>query len=163
MTNSWNLRTAGAVALVATLFISCADSSWEAVRRRDSVAAYNQFLRDHPNSSYADEARQRLEFRRIRTIPSVHGYENFLAQFPNSPLRPELKAFIEPKFFERARAANTGDGYRQFLALYPSGEYYDRSLGNLEYVERVRGNPSPSVLRRFAAEHPDSDFAVEAR
>lgn len=163
ITNSWNLGTATAVALAATLLISCADSSWEAVRRRDTVAGYNQFLRDHPNSSYADEARQRLEFRRIRTIPSIHGYENFLAQFPDSKLLPELKEFIEPKFFERARAINTTDGYRQFLALYPAGEYYDRALGNMQYVEHVRGDASPPALERFVAEHPDSDFADEAR
>lgn len=163
MTNSWNLRTAGAVALAAALFVSCADSSWEAVRKRDTVAAYNQFLRDHPNSAYADEARQRLEFRRIRTIPSIHGYENFMAQFPNSPLLPELKEFIEPKFFERARGINTPEAYREFLALYPSGEYYDRAFGNMVYVERVRGNASSTALERFMAEHPDSDFAVEAR
>jgi hypothetical protein len=154
---------AGAVAIAASLIFGCADSSWDAVRNRDTVAAYNQFLRDHPNSGYADEARQRLEFRRIRTIPSIHGYENFLAQFPNSSLRPELKAFIEPKFFERARSTNTGDAYRQFLALYPSGESYDRALGNLEYVERVRPTANAASLERFVVEHPDSDFAAEAR
>lgn len=30
-------------------------------------------------------------------------------------------------------------------------------------MERVRGTPSPSSLDRFVAEHPDSDFASEAR
>ena len=163
MTNSWNLRTASAVALVASLLMGCADRSWEAVCRRDTIAGYNQFLRDHPSSSYVDEARQRLEFRRIRTLPSIQGYEGFLERFPDSMLRPELKAFIEPKFFEHARTRNTADAYREFLALYPSGEFYDRGLGNLEYVDRVRGNPSPSALERFVAEHPDSDFSTEAR
>ena len=157
-----NLGTAGAVALLAVA-LGCADSSWEAVRERDTIAAYNQFLRENPKSSYADEAEQRLELSRIKTIPSVRGYQAFVRDYPHSVLIPELKAFIEPKFFESARAENTGEAYRQFLAMYPAGEYYDQVVGNLEYVEHVRGQATQSRLRRFVDQHPDSDFAAEAK
>ncbi len=60
VSKSLNLRVAGAVALAIAVFVGCVSSSWDAVRKRDTVAAYNQFLRDHPNSSYAAEARQRM-------------------------------------------------------------------------------------------------------
>ncbi|MBW2415068.1 MAG: hypothetical protein JRG76_11230 [Deltaproteobacteria bacterium] len=156
------LGTTGAVALLA-LALGCADSSWDAVRKRDTVAAYNQFLREHPNSSFADEAEQRLELRRIKTIPSIQGYETFVSKFPDSALIPELRAFIEPRFFERARAENSPDAYRQFLAMYPNGELYDKAVGNLDYVENVRGRATPSRLQGFVDHHPDSDFSAEAK
>jgi hypothetical protein len=163
MRNLWKLRTAGAMALMALLVVACADSSWEAVRKKNTVAAYHQFLRDKPDSEHAGEARERLEFLRVSTHPTIGSYERFRQEYPNSPLVAELKSQLEPLFFKVAREANTPEAYRHFASLYPNGQLLGRAMGNLAYVETVRVAPTPVALRGFIETHVESDFVDEAQ
>jgi len=107
MRNLWDLRTAGAMTLMALLVVACADSSWEAVRNKNTVAAYHQFLRDKPDSEHATAARERLEYLRVSTHPTMGAYHGFRQNYPGSPLIAELKSQLEPLFFDVERSANT--------------------------------------------------------
>jgi hypothetical protein len=163
MRNLWDLRTAGAMTLMALLVVACADSSWEAVRNKNTVAAYHQFLRDKPDSEHAGEARERLEYLRVSTHPTIGAYEGFRQDYPTSPLIAELKSQLEPLFFAVARQANTPEAYRHFASLYPNGQLLGRAMGNLAYVETVRAAPTAVALRGFIETHVDSDFVAEAQ
>lgn len=157
------VRTAGAMALLATLGAGCAGNSWEVVRERDTVAAYNRFVRENPEASQVDNAYERIEFLRVRTAPSLERYHQFAGSFPRSEMLDELGRIMEPKFFEAARAANTSASYRDFMARYPTGELLAKARGNLSYVASVRNEPIEPVLGAFIDAHPESDFVEEAR
>ena len=115
------VRVAGLMTLAVALVTGCADSSWDGARRKDTVGAYHQFLRDHPNSSYATQARERLGFMRVKNLPTLEGFEEFESVYPQSPLTSELRVLVEPLYFEQARSANSGHSYRTFLSRYPNG------------------------------------------
>jgi hypothetical protein len=156
------LRSAIA-ALVCVLLCACAGGAWERVRREDTVAAYHGYLRDHPDSEHAAQARARLALVRLRHKPTAEGYDAFRAEFPEPALLAELQPVVEPVVFERVRATGTADAYRAFLAEFPSGELAARAKGNLEFLEAKGFGARPEELSAFAQRHPASDFAVEAR
>lgn len=157
------LRCASALTAVSLLTLACADTSWEAARRADTVAAYHQFLRDNPKSARVLEAEERIEFLRVRNRPGVEAFTRFETLYRDSPWLPDLAVVAEPHFFEKARAESTPSSYREFLRRYPKGQLTKRARGNLEYVDRVQHEATGPVLREFLNAFPDSDFAPEAR
>jgi hypothetical protein len=149
-------------ALVAT-GLGCAGSAWEHARTDDTAAAYAAFLRDHPNSEYSDEARARSALTRVRKHPTPAGFEAFREKFADSGLVAELRPHVEGAYFDRARATGTAEAYRHYLDEMPDSSHHARALGNAEYLEADGFAASPDALRAFAASHPESDFAREAK
>jgi hypothetical protein len=133
------------------------------VRARDTVPGYTRFLRSNADSPHAAEARERIEFLRVRTQKSISAFEEFERQYPQSPWLGELRAELEPLYFERARQANTPQAYRDFLAAFPDGALAPQALGNLVYIQEVRPYLATASLDQFVRDHPDSDFAGEAQ
>jgi hypothetical protein len=157
------IRAVGLVALAVSFGSGCMETSWASARRSDTVAAYNQFIRDHPDSRFLDSARERMDYLRVKTFQTVEVYEEFARRHPKSELLPELQATVEPLFFERARTANTPQAYAEFLSLYPEGRLRPKAEGNEHYVQTVLRNPTAEALRSFVAAYPESDFAAEAQ
>ena len=136
------VRIVGALSLVAATTLGCADASWEGTQRTNTVAAYNRYLRNNPDSVHAKAAEERIAFLRVMTHKTIEGYEKFVAAYPSSALTPELKAAMEPLFFERARGINTAAAYQAFLDDYPHGELSRRVKGDLAYVQMTEREPS---------------------
>lgn len=152
-----------AILAVAAILASlgCAGRAWRHALDEDTAAAYHRYLRDHPDSSRADEARARLAFVRVRSKPSVEAFERFEAEHSGSPLVDALRPHVETAFFDAARARGTAEAYRAFLAEFKSGEHARRALGNAVYLEARGFSGDLARLSAFAAEHPESDFAAE--
>jgi len=150
---------------VVLIAFGCVSSNrgWEEARRQDTPGAYHRFLRENPNSSRAEEARERLAFKRLRQKPTADGYEEFREQYPESPFLAEIQPIVEESVFGRARALATSDAYAEFLAEFPDGPNADRAAGNAEFIEKRGFGGNPADLAAFAARHPSSDFATEAR
>jgi hypothetical protein len=157
------LRSSTAVLLVAFCSLACAGGAWERVRNEDTVAAYYGYLRDHPDSDYAVQARARLALVRLRNKPTAEGYDAFRAEFPDPALLSELQPIVEPAVFERTRAVGSPEAYREFLEDFPAGENAPRAQGNLAFLEAKGFGARPAELAAFARQYPASDFAAEAR
>ena len=156
------LRLTGTLVAAAVLVTGCADSSWEGARHKNTVGSYHQFLRDHPSSHHAIEARERLAFLRVVNGPTLEAFEEFQSVYPDSPLTLELRDVVEPLYFELARSSNAPQDYAAFLDRYPDGNLTAKARGNLIYVSNVRDSPTPVSLRQFVDAHPDSDFVNDA-
>jgi hypothetical protein len=142
--------------------VGCARRAWRAALAEDSAAAYSRFLRENPDSKYADLARAHLAFVRVRSRPSFEAFEEFRREFPGSPLIEELAPHVEDAFFERARSIGTAEGYRRFLADFPNSAHVARATGNAAYLEANGFDGDPGRLAEFAVDHPTSDYAAEA-
>lgn len=153
----------GLVLLTLPFGSGCMETSWAAARRTDTVASYNQFIRDHPESRFVGDAQERMDYLRVKTFQTIEVYEEFERRHPKSELLAELQGTVEPLFFERARRANTPRSYTEFLSLYPDGQLRAKAEGNQAYVQTVLRDPSPQALQRFISEYPESDFLVEAK
>jgi hypothetical protein len=157
------LRSPSLLAVVFLGLLACAGTAWQRVRAEDTAAAYHRFLREHPDSEQAPEARARLALVRLRSKPTADGYDAFRVEFPDASFLPELQAIAERSVFERARASGTAEAYRAFLADFGAGEYAERARGNAEFLEAHGFGVRADELAAFAERHPSSDFAVEAR
>ena len=91
---------AGALACLAVFSSAgCAgDSDFDAAVRANSVSAFDDYLRLHPDGAHAAEA---------RTL---------------------LAALVEDREWQRARAAGNSDSYQQYLRGYPSGAHAHDAL-----------------------------------
>ena len=150
------------VVLLAPIALSCAGRSFDAARAEDTAAAYHRYLREHPDSRYAEQARQRLEFVRIRSKPSVETYEAFAKRWPQSPLLAELRVLVGEPAFAQARARGTAQAYREFLEKFGESPHAQRALANAAYINARGFGGRPAALADFARRYAESDFAAEA-
>ena len=148
----------GLIALVS----GCAGSAWKQTLNEDTPAAYYRFMRDHSDSKYVEDARERLEFHKLQRNPSLAGFEAFRKSYPDSVLLDALQPALEKPAFEAARAQGTSAAYRDFLESFPRGTLAARALGNATYVEANGFGGDAGALADFARAHPESDFAPEA-
>lgn len=156
----WFLSLLLATALLA---LGCVGGAFNAAVREDTAAAYHRFLREHPDSSQAEEARQHLALVRIRSKPTAEAWDEFLKRWPDSPLLPELRPLVAQVVFERARARGSAEAYREFLAQFGDSDFAARARGNLAYVEERGMAGRPDALAAFAEAYPESDYAAEAK
>jgi len=124
---------------------------WKQAPEEDSPAAYYRFMRDHADSEFASEARERLEFHKLRREPTLAGFDRFRRDYPDSTLTEQLYPALQKPAFEAARAAGTASAYREFLAGFASGDYAIRAEGNAAFVEAEGFGGDPDRLAAFAA------------
>jgi len=143
--------------------LGCASQAWKAALREDTPAAYYRFMRDHEGSKRVADAQEHLDYHQLKRKLSIKGFEAFDTKYPGSALAAELRPMLEPLAFQNARAQGTAAAYREFLAQFPAGEWVARAEGNIVYVTNGGFGGSAKKLAAFASEHPESDFAPEAR
>ena len=85
---AWQL---GAVVLLAVVTATgCASpaSDWAAAGATNSIAAYETFVKKHPESEFTAEAQQRLQglrWQRAQTLGTIDGYREILELYRTSP------------------------------------------------------------------------------
>lgn len=114
-------------------------AAWEEAQQEDTVAAYQSFVEQYPESPEADQAQSRID-----------------------TLRAE-QAWTD------ARQANTAEAYREFVEAHPDAAAADDARERLNTLERERrwqalsDSENIDALRAFAADYPDSPEAELAR
>ncbi len=150
------------LAFVAVL-TGCVGAAWRNARSEDTISAYHQFLKEHPDSSFSEEARARLELSRLRLRPTRAGFDEFRKKYGSPELVSELRPYVENAYFDYARSIGTAEAYRKFLEEFPAGANAKRALGNAEYLEAQGFQGDLAALSRFASTYPESDYAAEAK
>ena len=119
------LRRAAALVLAGLLVAACsgADTDFESAQRSNTQAAWEDYLRQHPEGEHARAARQ------------------LLAQL------------VEAREWERARTADTVEGYQQYLRGYPQGAHaHDASTAvanlSLARAPTAEATPPPTSASR---------------
>lgn len=152
----------GVLVLCLMAITGCVSGAWKSTLKQDTPAAYHRFMRDHGDSEYADQARERLDFHKLKRNPNLAGYEAFRKKYPDSPLLIELHPALENPAFEVARARGTSEAYREFLADFAGGALAVRAEGNAVYADTQGFGGDATQLASFAKSYPESDFAAEA-
>lgn len=138
----------------ASLLSGCvtAESRWQEVQQRNTVYAYESFVREYPEAPYAATARERIDqlsFEKAKQAGKEQAYQSYLKDFPNGRFAGEARQAIPRLAYETAARANTVESYEKFLARFPDHE--SAALAK----ERVR------ALRFDAAKNAESVSAIE--
>ncbi len=97
------------VSLLANIFCfilllsGCATvrEDWGKASRLDSAAAYKSFLKEHEQSEYTNEAKERMakledeEWEKAKRLHTLRGYKEFIHIYPNTKYISELKAKVK--------------------------------------------------------------------
>ncbi len=152
--------------LVLALLIGltgCVGGAWKSALNEDTSAGYYRFMRDHADSKYADEARERLQYHKLKRNPTLAGFAAFRKKYPDSELLEALQPSLEKPAFQVALAQGTSEAYRGFLQKFKRGDFTQRAEGNAVYVEAQGFSGDASQLAEFAKNYAESDFAAEAQ
>jgi hypothetical protein len=129
----------GTAMLAAALLVACGSvqEDWNKASAQNTVAAYQDFLNQHPSTNLAVQAQSRIHalqddqaWMRAQNTDTVEAFRRYLGSQPNGAHVGESQARITA--FERAAAwkAAESDGkvpaLQAFLQKYPQGvEAYD--------------------------------------
>ncbi|GMU11546.1 HEAT repeat domain-containing protein [Corallococcus caeni] len=128
-------RRALALLLLAT---GCSHTSFERASEADTVQAYQDFLREHPDDPEALTAQGRiegLEFDEAKRLHSVLAYKRFLEMYPDAPQRQRAQSLLEGLRFNAAKETDSEAGWRQFLAEHPDGTHRDEARARLQTAQ----------------------------
>lgn len=144
------------------LLCACAspEKDWQLASRDDSPNAYLEFLAKHPNSEFADQARQRIEelrviraWERAEFKDTLAAYQAFIEKFSDSEYTPEARERIDG-FLRDARWDEIRDGrdrtaFEAFIAKYPAApQLADAQLALNAIIEaEAAAQPAPPLVR----------------
>jgi len=135
----------GALALLLSLaLVACSsvESDWQTASATGTVAAYQDFLKQHPNGAHADEARDKIKSLRdeqawtlAQNTNTGDSYRQYLHDEPNGAhtqeARDKMTGLESAADLETAQAANTEAAYQDFLKKYPQGPEADEARAAL--------------------------------
>ena len=121
--------TAGALA-------ACSNPSadWQKANQANTVAAYQQFIQQHPNDARVAQARNRINaltdeqaWTAAQNANTLDGYQQYLQQQPNgmhaADAQDKINSLQSDAAWQTATSTNTAAGYQEFLQKYPNSPH----------------------------------------
>lgn len=129
-----------AVLIAVAFLVGCASTAYKNASTANTIASYEEFLRNYPQSESAQEAQRRLghlyaerDWAAARKNDEIKGYMTFLIQHPNSSRVQEAAS------------------RKQLLEKYREG------------WERVQREPSMQSFKEYCEQNPDSPYLPKVR
>jgi outer membrane protein assembly factor BamD (BamD/ComL family) len=153
--------------MVILLLVCCATekSSWEKAKKENTTAAYKDFQKKYPESSFKQEAAARLAFLSVVELNTVRNYEWFLKLYSKSKDLPdEALARLEKLYIDEALKQGSITPYEEFLKKYPQGNIAGGKDQNLEklYFQDIKKETGIVKLETFLKRFPRGQFSSEA-
>ena len=128
-----------------TVLSGCANvqRDWEYASRKDSIKAYEAFIKDHPESEYNNQAQEKIqkilfegaesEYHRKKNTISL---EKFIKFFPSSKYSEKARnIIIEEAEYSKAKKEDSKPLFEAYLKDYPSGEYSDEARKSIRKID----------------------------
>ncbi len=118
--------TAGALAAC-----SSPNADWQKANQQNTVAAYQQFIQQHPNDARVEQARNRINalndeqaWSTASSANTLDAYQQYLQQEPNgmhaADAQDKINSLQQDAAWQSAQSANTAAAYQDFLQKYPN-------------------------------------------
>ena len=121
--------TAGALA-------ACSNPSadWQKANQQNTVAAYQQFIQQHPSDARVAQARNRINalkdeqaWSAAQSANTLDAYQQYLQQEPNgmhaADAQDKVNGLQQDAAWQSAQSTNTAAGYQDFLQKYPNSSH----------------------------------------
>lgn len=137
------LRGMSLSTVVVLLACSSPELDWKKADAQGTVAAYQAFLKDHPNNAHADEARDRIhaledeqawaEAQKTNTLESFQQYlQNQPKGMHSTAAQDRVAALERAAAWKVAQASATAPVLQEFLQKYPQGPEADQARAQLQ-------------------------------
>lgn len=141
----------GMVFLAAGLLVGCSStqSDWNRASASNTVAAYQHFLEEHPNTTQAVVARNRIRavedqaaWAQAQQANTVQAFQNYLQEQPTgihvADARDRIAANERMIAWTAASSANTEEALQGFLEEYPQGAQAREAQARLAQISGYR-------------------------
>jgi hypothetical protein len=149
-------------ALIGLAACSSASSDWDKASAANTIAAYQEFIKNHPSDSHVGEAKSLIAqqedndaWAAAQQSKSIEGYRAYLDKYPQGTNAPSAQTALSD--LTRAndwKTAQTGGApeIRAFLQKYSSGPEADEAKAKLKaltaFHARFATEPSESRARK---------------
>ena len=116
------MRRALVTSLLALTLLATACDPFPEVRKQDTIEAYEQYLKEHPTSNYAMEAKSRLEtlmYEKAKKDESLEAYDAYLNRFPKGIFREKAYKERETYLWDWAEQTHSVEGWDRYIKEYP--------------------------------------------
>jgi len=141
-------RVSVIAAFLALSLIACSsiEADWQQAATANTIGAYQDFLKLHPNGQHADEARSRIRsieddqaWVAALNANTQQAFEQYLHNQPNGAhaqeARDRITGFDRAAAWKTAQSEGTPTSIQAFLQKYPTGPESDEARGQLQKVQ----------------------------
>jgi hypothetical protein len=153
------------------LMLNSSGRAFKNAQKRDTVAAYESFLKNHGDSEHAAAARGRaavLDYAMILEYPNLEGLRDIISKWQGS--REEAFARVEiqrmaNEDWQNLKASSDSRALRRFITDYPEAKEASqvsariKELATLQAWELVRNGNDLQALANHAKEHKGHETA----
>jgi len=142
------LRLGVTAVFLGLLLIACSSSEadWQQATTADTIGAYQDFLKQHPNGQHADEARTRIHaieddqaWKVAVNSNTQQSFEQYLHNEPNGThvqeARDRITGFERSAAWKTAQSEGTPAAIQGFLQKYPTGPESDEARAALQKLQ----------------------------
>lgn len=162
--------------LALLLLSSCMGSAFKNAQDTDTVAGYDQFLKDHYQSEHKERAielKDKALFREVKqkieqtsskdVYYRARIFDEYLAEFPNGRYSTKIKEDREKDWYKQVVLRNTAEGFQSYLDEYPKGVFFqqiNRKYENSLY-RTAQKRKTIASCDRYLNTFPDGKFTEE--
>jgi outer membrane protein assembly factor BamD (BamD/ComL family) len=156
------------MAVVMVAFVAaCAtmQSSWDATKSADTIAAYEDFLKKHPDGDLAEQARVRRyelyeerDWKDAEASNTIAVYEGFMKNYPQGRYKNDVSARLELLSLPNVST-------EKLIKRYQQGVFVDETRSTLEkfsFEQAITGN-TISAYEDYLKRYPVGMLADDAR
>jgi SPOR domain len=110
---------------------SSPNADWQKATQQNTVAAYQQFIQQHPSDTRVEQARNRINalqdeqaWNAATSANTLDSYQHYLQQEPNgmhaADAQDKVNGLQQAAAWQTAQSTNTAEGYQDFLQKYPN-------------------------------------------
>ncbi len=140
------MKTLGTISLLLAFFLiacSSTEADWQKATSANTVAAYQDFLKEHPNGPNADEARSKIHmlqddqaWMNAMGANTESGFQQYVKAQPAgshvSEAQDKITGFERAAAWQTASADGSAAALQAFLEKYPAGPESDQAKAELQ-------------------------------
>jgi SPOR domain len=136
---------------LAAMLVACSssESDWKKADAQNTVAAYQDFLQQHPNDAHAPQANQRIQslqddqaWADAQKANTSDSLQQYLQKYPSGAHATDAKTLIagldRAAAWKVAQTANTESALQDFIQKYNQGPGPEVDLAKAQ-LEKLRG------------------------
>jgi hypothetical protein len=160
----------GLIIVSALMALGCVDEDkedWQAAEEANTVAAFEEYLQEHPDGKYVTEAREGLDelhWHEAEGTNTVEAFEEYLEEHPDGKYVTEAREGLEELHWHEAEGTNTAEAFGEYLQDHPDGKYAVQArehIDDLDWQEAQAAN-TIAAYRQYLASHPAGKFVAQA-
>ena len=152
------------IAVLAAMLMTTACDNFSAVQKADTIAAYETYIAENPDSRMMLQAKTRLEelyLKQAKDQGTLEAYDQYLAKFPEGTYVEKAMKEREEFLYTWAKGEDSADSWNKYLSEYPKGDKKRRkearaAISMAEYADKL--SLGAAVVERVnLAEDPEGE------